>query len=167
VDRLAEIPLDEEKVRDNQIITEWILHYHERKRKYNQRREEILESSRGSQISEVPGRTKYKTSDTTGNKGQKLADLSKTERWLAFIEELERRLPWKMQIIMRLRQESRYSRTWGGYWIIYVQRRYAEELAALFRKRVQDVWVSEESIRAYWRMILEYAGRLAAKKGLL
>ena len=163
---MGEISLSEEKARDNRIVSGWLLNYHERKKQYEQKREEILHSSTNSTYRETPGRTTAIT-DTTARKGQELARLKNTEQWLDLVEELERRLPRKMKIILRLRRECKLSSRKRGYWIFYVQRKYVEEIAAATRRKEEDVWIGEHAIQKWWERILEYAARLAGKRGLL
>lgn len=158
----SEITLAEEKNRDNRIVAYWLINYEERKKDYELKRKEIIEAS-PSTMHEI-ARNKWTISDPTGRKGQKLAELQETEKWLSFVDEVERRLPWKMQIILRLRREGRFL---SGNWVIYAQRRYVEEIAVITGKKEEDVWVSESRIKQFWSKILEYSARLAGKKGLL
>jgi len=155
-------PLDEEIKKDNKIVTGWLLYYHERKRNYLHQRENIIYEQQTQKESLVRGRPYI--SDTTAKKAIKLIDLEKTEEWLQLIEEIEKRLPWKLQIILKLRRESKYV---TNYWRIYVQRRYVKEVSRLTKKNEEDVWVSEEQIRQFWDKIVNYTARLAGKKGLL
>jgi hypothetical protein len=162
--------LAEEHKNENRIVSAWLLYYHDRKKDYERRREVILQSSSASRISEAPGHASV--SDTTGRKGDKLAELAEDAgAWLALIAEVEERLPWKMQIFLRLRREFRYARSRGRgrpAWIPHVQRHYAEEVAAVLKRSEEDVWVSRvETFGDWWKMIIEYTGRLAGKRGLL
>ena len=169
---LKEIALDDEIREDNRILTGWLLFYHERKKEYLLRREEILESSPPCLNETLPGRGNC-ISDPTGRKGDKLAELAETERWLEFVEELERRLPRKMMLILQLRREVRFStRKRGACWQRHVADRYAEIMSEIFKikrhKKGRNKF--EHSLRTvdeWWRKIIEYAGRLAAKRGLL
>lgn len=154
--------LDEEIRRDNRIVAGWLLDYPQRKQAYEHRRQEILYSSSASAMSKAPARAGI--SDTTGRKVALLAELETTERWLKLVEEVERRLPWKMQIVLRLRRESRYVQ---GRWKAYAREQYTAEVAAATKKRESDVWVGEESMGQFWRRVLEYTARAAGKKGLL
>jgi len=160
-----EIALEEEIKADNVVVTGWLLYCKERKREYEQKKEMIINSSFSDRFSEVPG--KAYISDSTARKAVKLAELEKTEKWIELIEEVERRLPWKMQLILRLRRESKYSRRFKGYWRVYVHMKYVEKIAAILNKNGEDVWVSEETIRRFWDKIVNYTARLAGKRGLL
>lgn len=150
--------LEVEIKNDNRVVSGWLLHYHERKRDYEQRREDILNSS--PQPQHVPGRAF--TSDTTGRKGEKLADLE-AGRWLALVEEVSRRLPWKMQILLRLKQRYRIGvRGRPVRWLIALE--LSEEVSRRLKK---DYSVGPDTIDDWWGRVVEYAARVAGKKGLL
>lgn len=167
---MAARALDVEIKQDNRIVAGWLLYYHERKQEYLEQREAILHSSPPCLSDAMPG-SKNAVSDPTGRKGQKLADLQETERWLALVEEVERRLPWKMQIFLILRRECRFNtknRPGRPSWVPVVQRRFAQELAARLNKAEEDVWInSPATFHEMWDRIVNYTARLAAKRGLL
>lgn len=151
---------------DNKIVSAWLLYYHERREEYLSLREEIICSSSPGLAEVMPGR-KNMTGDPTGRKGQRLADLQETERWLALVEEVERRLPWKMKVFLKLRREYRHARGRQG-WTSAVQWRFSQEVAAGLGKKPEDAWVeSRNTFTRWWDRIVEYAARLAAKNGLL
>lgn len=151
--------------KDNKTVSSWLLYYPERRKEYWCRREEIIHTS-APLYDIVPG-GKNKIGDPTGRKGQKLADLQETERWLELVEEVERRLPWKMQIFLNLRREYRYARGRQG-WTAAVQWRFSHEVAERLGKRPEDAWVeSRNTFTRWWDRIVEYTVRLAAKNGLL
>ena len=156
--------LDQEAKKDNRIAAGWLLYYHERKKEYDSRREDILYASPGPADGQPRGTA---TGDTTGSKGARLAELCEDGDWLALIEDVERRLPWKMQIFLRLRREYRFARGRRG-WTAAVQWRYAEEVAARLEKDPTDTWVeSRSTFSRWWDRIVEYTVRAALKKNLL
>lgn len=161
--------LSEEIKNDNKIVTGWLLQYHERRKEYYLRREAIIHSTPRPE-GENGGQT-FKISDSTGGKGTKLADMADIEQWLKLVEEVEQRLPWKMQIILKLRREAAYikSRRRGRpAWVAYVQVKYCEEIAQRTSKQLEDVWVDgERTFKDWWNRIVEYTARIAAKRGLL
>lgn len=167
---MAARALETEIKNDNRIVAGWLLYYHERKQEYLNQREAILHSSPPCLSDAMPG-GKNVVGDPTGRKGQKLADLQETERWLALVEEVERRLPWKLQIFLRLRRECRFSKSGGRgrpTWVPYVQRRFAQEVAARLNKQEEAVWInSPATFHEWWDKIVNYTARLAAKRGLL
>ena len=166
---MPETLADEHKA-ENKVISAWLLYYHDRKKDYDCRRLEVLHSSSASSFDGQPRGTD--PGDTTGRKGDKLAELAEdTGAWLALVEDVEERLPWKMQIFLRLRREFRHTRSRGPgrpAWVPHVQRRYAEEVAVRLGKSEEDVWVSSRyAYIDWWTQIVEYAGRMASKRGLL
>jgi hypothetical protein len=166
---MAARALDAEIKNDNRIVAGWLLFYHERKQEYLEQRELLLHSTPKP---EGPGSGQtYRISNPTASKAAKLADLQETEKWLALVEEVERRLPWKMQIFLILRRECRFNtknRPGRPSWVPIVQRRFAQELAARLNKAEEDVWInSPATFHEMWDRIVNYTARLAAKRGLL
>lgn len=149
--------LDEQIKKENRIVAGWLLFYHDRRKEYLARREGILHSSGPCLSDVVPGGGNI-TSDTTGRKGQKLADLEETERWLKLIAEVERRLPADLQIFLRLRQEHRYARGRRG-WTAAVQWQLAQELGSEVETR--------QNLHTRWNRIVDITARMAAKRDLL
>ena len=156
--------LDAEIREDNRIVSDWLLYYHERRRAYYDRRENILHSTPRP---DVGGGRSSAISDTTGGKGSKLGDMETVERWIELAEEVERRLPWKMRAFLLLRREYRHVKGNKG-WTTAVQWRFAHEVAERLGKRPEDTWIeSRRTFTRWWNRIVEYTARLAAKRGLL
>jgi hypothetical protein len=155
---LMEQTLTAEVKEDKRQVAGWLLYYYERRKEYEQRRQDIIHST-----SRPEGPQGTSVSDTTGRKGQKLGDLKNTSDWLALVEEVEKRLPWKMQIILRLKRK--YKRGVRGRptnWLVALE--YSEEIS---RIRKFDYAVGPDMVRKWWYQIIEYAARLSAKRGLL
>lgn len=151
---------------ENRIVSGWLLFYHERKKEYEQQRDDILNHSGASEYDGQPRGTE--TSDTTGRKGQKLADLEHAERWLKLVEEVERDLPWKMGVFLHLRREYRYQARGRKGWLNQIQQRYCFEVAERLKKQPEDVWIGNvRTFQQWWDKIIMYATIKAAKKGLL
>ena len=163
------LTLEQEVKRDNRIVQGWLLQYRQRKEKYLAKLDNALYASpappdgmpRGSGVS-----------NPTEQKGGRLAELGEGDgAWLALIEEVQERLPWKMQIVLKLRREAMYikgKRRGRPAWVAYVQVHYCEEVAARTGQPLEDVWISKEhTFYAWWARILEYTARLAIKRGLV
>lgn len=153
--------LDKEIAMDRREVAGWLLWYEERKQEHEERREEILESS-PLPFSEVV-QVQSGVSDITGKKGAQLGDLQEGERWLALAEETERRLPWKMQILLKLKRKYKVG-TKGRpvRWLI------ALELSEEVSKRLNKDWcIGVDSADRWWQNIVTYAVILAAKRGLI
>lgn len=161
----ALIPLEQEARRDNEIASDWLLHYEDHKRRYY---DEIEGAVYGSGLSLADPRTAPTNaiSDPTARVGMALMG-STTGQWLALIAEVEQRLPWKMQVFLRLRREHRHARGNQG-WVAAVQWGYAAAVADKFDKELEDVWIeSRNTFNVWWQRIVDYTVRLAAKRGLL
>lgn len=152
--------LDRECREDNKKVAVWLLWYPERKMECEQRRDSILYASPGPPDGMPRG---TEVSDPTGRKGQKLGDLQTDEQWICLVEEVERRLPWKMQILLRLKRQYRIGAR-GKPVRLWIALDYSEEVSRRINK---DYSVGIEQIDKSWGRVVEYAARLAAKKGLL
>lgn len=163
------LTLEQEVRNENRVVQGWLLNYRTRKEEYCRSRGDVLFASpqppdgmpRGSE-----------TSDPTERKGNILAEMNEKDGlWLDLIEEVQERLSWKMQIVLKLRREAAYIRgkeRGRPAWISYVHVKYCEEVAIKTGKQLEDVWVDRErTISDWWFRIVEYTARLAAKKGLL
>jgi len=156
--------LDELK-KENRKVANWLLFYEERKKEYEQLREEIIEAS--PTPSNIGSISKNSVSDPVASKVMKLIKYQEMEEWLTLIEEVEKNLPPKMKLFLKLRREYRHSAGSKG-WVAPVQYRYVHELAAMLGKNPEDVWIENRvTFWKWWNRIVEYAARLAAKRGLL
>lgn len=157
--------IDKEAKNENKIVESWLLWYHERKQTYEELRAELesIRSSCGYVIAKPP-----EMSDPTARRVVELVDkLAHMEKWLKLVEDVERNLPWKMQIFLRLRRDYRYARGRRG-WTAAVQWKFASEVAERLGKEPEDTWVeSRNTFTEWWNRIVEYAVRLALRRGLL
>lgn len=161
----AFVPLELEARRDNEIASDWLLYYEDRKRSHFDAIENAVYSPRLSLTDPRTARTNA-ISDPTAIAGMALMG-SNASRWLALIKEVEERLPWKMQVFLRLRRDHRHARGNQG-WVAPVQWGYAEAVAERTGKQLEDVWIeSRTTFNTWWRLIVDYTVRLAAKRGLL
>jgi hypothetical protein len=154
---------------DNKRVAAWLLEKNERKAGIEVRREEILKSpSLG--IPKIPSRG-VKVSDPTGFAALKLTELMEAERWIAVIEEVERRLPDKQRIFLELRREAGHLRgdiRGRPAWVPYVQCKYPLVMAERTGKKVAEFYISHpNTYTTWWNRIIEYTARIAAKRGLL
>lgn len=161
------VALETEIKADNRLVEEWLLWINERKDAHGTIRIEILESSGSGLFNGTMGCQK-KISDPTSRKGMKLAGLQikKTEEWIRLIDEVENRLDQRMRLFLELRREYRFATGRNG-WTAAIQCRYAEEAAKRFGKEPEDNWIeSRNTFTLWWRKIVDYTARLAAKRGL-
>ena len=159
--------LDRECREDNKKVAGWLLWYPERKREYEQRREAILYASPGPPDGMPRG---TEVSDPTGRKGQKLGDLETDQAWICLVEEVEAKLPPKMQVFLRLRREAEYNKTGlrgRPGWVGYVQEHYSMEMAKANNRRPSDYWVEDRTFFTWWDRIVTYTVIRASKRRLL
>jgi len=150
---------------DFETAAEWLLFYEDRKKQYfidlNYIRDE-------SSMPEVFVRT-----GTTGNvvlqKVISQAELDKTEKWLLTIEMVESMLGPKKTTFLEVRREARKkNRTVNGHevWRGCVQQRYAEEMARKNNTTMIDQWwITDQTITAWWREMVGLTRLLAYKRG--
>lgn len=189
VDKGRRISLDKQTKDENKLVSKWLIEYPRRKAAYESLREAFAYPERSGAHANA-GTTRYQkrnlqSTDHTARIGILLAegkivpeeDLDPNEvRWLELIEEMERRMPLKARILLKLRREVAHKEGLikkGKYrgrpaWIPAVQHRYAEEIARLTGKRIEDVWVENpNTFSNWWRRVVDYVARQAAKRGLL
>lgn len=161
---LQETTIEQQVKDENKETSDWLLFYEERKREFIQSHNNILLLGLTGPVRATSG--EHGISDPTGRKVTFLERLDRTEKWLHLVEEIERRLSPKMRIFLRLRREYRYRR--GRYgWVAPVQHKYAEAVAQLEGKAVEDVWIEDRhTFQKWWQRIVEYTAREAAKRGL-
>ena len=114
-------------------------------------------------------------SDTTGDRAismaslveELLAEREELLKWVMLIRDVEAGLPWKQLTFLKLRREYRFRRGRNG-WVAPVQHKYCEAVARKEKKRVEDVWINDRNTFSdWWRLIVEYTARNAAKRNLL
>lgn len=155
---------------ENRIVSWWLLHYEEVRQELEERRNEILH--RGEHTGIVAALKQPHLRNPTMNKALELASLDEKNEWLEVVEEVEASLSPEMKIFLRLRREAEKR---GGAkqrgrpaWIAYVQHKYAEEIAKRKGKDIEDVWVNApETFVRWWEDIVNFAARVAARRGLI
>ena len=169
--------------RDNRIASGWLLWVDEREVDMQQHREEIIDASSGAINAagitvigkgqragvghwQVPYIKTTPSSDSTGSRGAALADLGEVEKWIALVREVEQQLPWKMAILLRLKQDCRNSHR--GRWVAYCQSNYVDQVAHRLKKRRTDIITpSRNTLCEWWEKIVIWTVVKAAKNNLL
>ncbi len=150
--------------RYNGTVSHWLLFVEDEKVALDDRRDDLFN---GDSPHDNPGSSRSGISDKTGSTGTRLAALEPKERWIQLIEEVEQKLPPKMQIFLRLRREYRGYQGRQG-WVTPVQINYAQQVAELEGKRPEDVWIeSRRTFYVWWNRIVTYTAVIAAKSDLL
>lgn len=159
MDALAEIK------RDNEISSDWLLYYPFRKKQYY---EDLLDIENSSPRSEVKVRTG--PGNQTMQKAVKKLDLSHTELWLQSVEIVEGIFNEKKLVFLQVRREAAYivkNIRGRPAWVVYVQQQYADRMAKRYNTTPERFWVSETTLKDWWREMVEVMARVAIKKGCL
>ena len=92
-----------------------------------------------------------------------LGDKGKIEEWLNLCEEIEKRLPWKMQILLRLKRKYKVGvKGRPVRWLI------ALELSEVVSRELGKDWcIGMDSVDKWWQRVVTYGVILAAKRGLV
>ena len=169
---------------ENKVVTDWLLHYHKRKAAYEALKDAFAYPGAIALEDRLPVKTNRK-SDPTARIAIQLVtgeivpaeDLDEEQwLWLKCVEDVEKRLPEKARLVLKLRREvshidGKIKR--GRYrgrpaWIPYVQHKFAQHMAQELHKPLEEVWVSSPgTFTEWWNRIVEYTAREAAKRGLL
>jgi len=146
----------------DQIAAEWLLETDLRRIELQITEEKILEC-RGSNETGIRG---SKPGDETANRGQAMAapDITRTKKWLAVIDRIEKALPQHLKVLLRLRREYRHRRGPNG-WMPIVQHRYAEVMAKLTCQREEETYRSASRMADYWDEIVNFTVREAIEEG--
>lgn len=145
---------------ENRIASNWLIHYRERKRDHDERRQEILAGARERDENVGGGR-----SSLPGKPVESMAckldehDTSNTAKWLQVVEDVKAIVGPKKRQLLELRQECRfYISPDGGRpgWVAPVQQRFGEITG----------WIpSEQVMKNYWNDIVNTAVRMSVVRG--
>lgn len=162
-------PLDAQVKAENRIVSDWLLYYPERLKEYQDAQEDVALYP-GQALSDdirVNG-----VSDPTARIAALREKAGKYDaRWFEVIAEVERRIPEKQRIFLQIRREARHN--YSNYrgrpgWVAYVQCKYPLVMAEKTGRDVMDFYISDrETLFGWWNRLVEYAARLAIKKGVL
>lgn len=148
---------------ENEIVSNYLLYYHELHNEYLEKREDIIHYKKVGRVFKDK-----KQGSPTESKGRKLIDnLQKTEQWLKLISEVERNLPPELKVYLKLRREYRDARGRTG-WTAAIQSKLPDELSKLTGENPETIWIeSRNTFTRWWDKIVEYTARLALRNGLL
>ena len=163
-----EKPLQTEAKKENRIVSDWLLYYHERLKEYKEYKEgvaiypnqAISDEGHGSNISDPTQRIVLKRLDFKYN-----------PEWFDVVEELERRIPEKQKVFLKVRREAKDKHAnYRGRpaWVPYVQCRYPIEMSKLTGRGAEEFFISQPRVfYDWWNRLVDYGVRLAIKRGLL
>ncbi|MBP2657284.1 MAG: hypothetical protein H6Q69_316 [Firmicutes bacterium] len=145
---------------ENRVAATWLIHYRERKRDHDERRQEIEAGLResdenvGGGRSSLPGRP---VESLTCNLDQH--DNNNTAKWLKVVEDTKAIVGPKKRQLLELRQECRfYISPDGGRpgWIAPVQNRFGE---------ITGWCPAEQTLKNLWADVVTTAVRVALARG--
>ena len=163
-----EKPLQTEAKKENRIVSDWLLYYHERLKEYEEYKEEVAMYPNQAISDEGHGGN---ISDPTQRIVLKRLDFKYNPEWFELVEELERRIPEKQRIFLEVRREAKDKHAnYRGRpaWVPYVQCRYPIEMSKLTGRGAEEFFISQPRVfYDWWNRLVDYGVRLAIKRGLL
>ena len=154
------VDVKEQIKRENRVAADWLIHYRERKRAHNERRQELQVGTRekddnvGGGRSSLPGKPVERLACTLAEH-----DTGNAAKWLQVVEDVKSIVGPKKRQLLELRQECRfYISPDGGRpgWIAPVQQRFGE---------ITGWCPAERTIQDMWRGIVSITVRIATIRG--
>lgn len=145
---------------ENRIAANWLIHYRERKREYEEKKQEILAGTREKDDNVGGGRSTI-IGCPTESVVCKLDEHSNSNNalWLQTVEDVKSIVGPKKRQLLELRQECRYYIGPDGGrpgWIAPVQQRFGE---------ITGWCPAERTIQDMWRECVSLAVRVAMARG--
>lgn len=151
--------------RQNQIASEWLLHYHKRRSEYFERLSQFSPIA-ATQYTGMPHGSGV--GNTTASKAIDLGGLKSDEIWIMTIEDAERILSPKKAIFLEVRrmaEDIKYDGDIGRpNWTGYTQVNYAEKINRMYG---YDRVPSERAMNNWWNSMVDIVVRIAIKRGCL
>jgi hypothetical protein len=149
---------------DFDTAEEWLLYYPERLKLYYQDLNYI--SGGTAAVPEVFVQTG--PGDIVLHRVVSLSELDKTEKWLITVEMVQDMLGPKKKLFLDLRRKAAdRKKTVNGreVWRSYVQKQFADEMARQYNGVPEKFWLSDQSLSAWWKNIVELMRLVALKRG--
>lgn len=153
--------------KQNQLTSEWLLYYHQRRQSYFQVKNNFAELG-ATQYTGMPHGSGI--GNPTAQKAIDLGRLKNDELWIMTIEDVERILSPKKAVFLEVRRRAEDIKYDGiatvgrPGWIAYTQTNYAEKIK---RKYDYNHVPSERTMMSWWNQIVDLAVRVAIKRGCL
>ena len=160
--------LQTEIKRENQIVSNWLLHYHDRLEEYEEHKSEIAVYPGQALSDEIRAEG---ISDPTHRAALNLQSFKHNPEWFALVEELERRIPDKQRVFLQVRREARNNHSnYRGRpgWVAYVQCKYPLVMAERTGKDAARFYMANpKTFTDWWNRLVNYGARLAIKRKLI
>lgn len=162
-------PLGAQVKAENRIVSDWLLYYPERLKEYEEAQDDVVVYPGQALSDDIRAKS---IADPTARIAALREKASKWDaRWFEVIADVERRIPEKQRIFLQIRREARNNHSnYRGRpgWVAYVQCKYSLVMAERTGRDVMDFYISDrETLFGWWNRLVEYAARLAIKKGVL
>lgn len=156
--------------RDYKTTEEWILSYYEKREEFYNESRYIHDCS----YSMETGRAGTSSNGYNSFRAIQFSDLEYTEKWLLAVELMLGELSEEKKIFVeqrrRAEQKSRYMRKQKKArvnWVLFVQEHYAREMARKYGDEKGAYWLSEKTIKIWWKEIIDLTRLIAQKKGCI
>lgn len=144
---------------DKKLAEYYLLNYETELKKYKETKEEYL-TYKPEQDDNVGGGKGNMTGNPTEQialKGMQFDSHYEGYKWLKAVEIVQRGLGERKNIFIRVRREAERQNIYTigrgrKGWVLFVQRRYAEEIERRFIQA--EVYVAEKTIRMWWNDII-------------
>jgi len=135
----------------------YLLNYEKELKSYLDEKEEFMHYKEHRDENTGGGRSGVgNPTEQTVMKGIQFDSTYSCYRWLKAVEIVQRGLGERKNIFIKVRRESERLHHIGKGrkgWVVYAQRRYAEEMEKRFI--VPEVWVNEKTIKKWWQDIID------------
>lgn len=154
---------------DRKMAEHFLLHYEKELANYNNAKDEYMNYREERDENIGGGRSGIgKPTEEKALKEMAFDRQYEGYRWLKAVEIVQRGLGERKNIFIRVRREAERNNLYvigrgRKGWVVYVQRRYAEELGRRFI--IPEIWVNEKTIRIWWQDIINQTVFVESKIG--
>lgn len=153
---------------DKKLAEYYLLNYEAELQRYKEAKEEYM-TYRDESDDNVGGGKSNRTSNPTEQaalRGMQFDSTYDGYKWLKAVEIVQRGLGERKNIFIRVRREVERNNLYTigrgrKGWVMFVQRRYAEEMEKRFI--IPEVWVAENTIKSWWKDIVNQTVFVANK----
>lgn len=153
---------------DKKLAEYYLLNYEVELQRYKEAKEEYM-TYKPEQDDNVGGGKGNMTGNPTEQavlRGMQFDSQYEGYKWLKAVEIVQRGLGERKNIFIRVRREAERQNIYTigrgrKGWVLFVQRRYAEEMEKRFI--IPEVWVAENTIKSWWKDIVNQTVFVANK----
>ena len=144
---------------DKKLAEYYLLNYESELKKYKEAKEEYMtyKPEQDDNVGGGKGNMTGNPTEQTALKGMQFDSTYEGYKWLKAVEIVQRGLGERKNIFIRVRREAERNNLYTigrgrKGWVMFVQRRYAEEIERRFIQA--EVYVAEKTIRMWWNDII-------------